>query len=52
MEGRGTGIPSMNRVLLENGSPKAIFDTDGTERRYFIVEIPIHPAFKHGKNGY
>jgi ATP-dependent DNA helicase RecG len=51
-EGRGTGIPSMNRVLLENGSPKAIFDTDGTERRYFIVEIPIHPAFKNGKNGY
>ncbi|MEN9611434.1 MAG: hypothetical protein RLZZ628_2248 [Bacteroidota bacterium] len=51
-EGRGTGIPSMNRVLLENGSPKAIFDTDGAERRYFIVEIPIHPAFKNGKNGY
>jgi ATP-dependent DNA helicase RecG len=51
-EGRGTGIPSINRILLENGSPKAIFDTDGTERRFFIIEIPIHPAFKNGKNGY
>ncbi|MEO0042953.1 MAG: hypothetical protein RL329_2401 [Bacteroidota bacterium] len=51
-EGRGTGIPTINRVLLDNGSAKPIFDTDGTDRRFFIVEIPIHPAFKNGKNGY
>jgi ATP-dependent DNA helicase RecG len=51
-EGRGTGIPTIHRVLTENGSPKPIFDTDGTERRYFITEIPIHPAFKNGRNGY
>jgi hypothetical protein len=43
---------TINRCLAENGSPKPIFDTDGSERRYFITEIPIHPAFKNGRNGY
>ncbi|GAA3758895.1 RNA-binding domain-containing protein [Flavobacterium ginsengiterrae] len=44
-EGRATGIPTINRALRENGSPKPKFDTDEPDRRYFIIEIPIHPAF-------
>jgi ATP-dependent DNA helicase RecG len=44
-EGRGTGIPTINKALEDNGSGKPKFDTDGAERRYFIAEIPIHKAF-------
>jgi ATP-dependent DNA helicase RecG len=45
-EGRGTGIPTIKRELFENGSPDAKFDTDEPDRRYFIIEIPIHEDFK------
>jgi len=45
-EGRGTGIPTIRRVLKNNGSESPIFDTDDPDRRYFILEIPIHPDFK------
>lgn len=44
-EGRGTGIPTIKRELSINGSPDAKFDTDEPDRRYFIIEIPIHEAF-------
>jgi len=44
-EGRGTGIPTMKRVLRENGSAKPKFDADEPERRYFISEILIHSEF-------
>ncbi len=44
-EGRGTGIPTIQNVLMENHSPKAKFDTDEPYRRYFIVEIPINLEF-------
>ena len=35
-EGRATGIPTIKRVLADNGSPPAIFDTDGEKRTYFL----------------
>ncbi len=44
-EGRGTGIPRLQKALKDNGSPPAVFDVDDPERRYFVVEIPIHPEF-------
>lgn len=49
-EGRGTGIPTIIRVLQENGSGRPVFDTDGDDRRFFIIEIPIHPAFERLSN--
>ncbi|MFP5436924.1 MAG: RNA-binding domain-containing protein [Bacteroidia bacterium] len=45
-EGRGTGIPTIQRALRENGSEEAKFDTDEPDRRHFIVEIPIHKSFR------
>lgn len=44
-EGRGTGIPTMKRVLSINGSPKPIFDTNEPERSCFVTELTIHPDF-------
>ena len=41
-EGRGTGIPKIQRALRENGSPSAEFKTD-EDRSYFTVVLPIHP---------
>lgn len=43
-EGRATGIPTILRVLEDNGSPKPRFYTD-EDRTYFVVELFIHPAF-------
>lgn len=48
-EGRGTGVSTINRALKANGSGVAKFDTNEPERAYFIVELPIHPAFKAKK---
>ena len=45
-EGKGTGIPTIKRALELNSSPPAKYDTDGEDRRFFIVEIPIHSVFK------
>lgn len=45
-EGKGTGIPTIKKVLEINGSLPAKYDTDGEDRRFFIIEIPIHPAFR------
>lgn len=44
-EGRGTGIPTIQKALEDNGSDKAKFDADEPERRHFITEIPIHEGF-------
>ena len=41
-EGRSTGIPTIRRSLLENGSPAAKFSTD-EDRSYFLVELFSHP---------
>ncbi len=45
-EGRGTGIPTILKVLKANGSDKPRFDTDDPDRRHFIIEIPIQEEFK------
>ena len=38
-EGRATGIPTIQRQLKNNGSPRARIETD-TERSFFMIEIP------------
>ena len=43
-EGRGTGIPKMLRAIESNRSPMPSFHTDD-DRSYFLVELPVHPAF-------
>lgn len=43
-EGRGTGIPTIQKELQANNSQRAIFETDD-ERTYFLVEIPCHKDF-------
>jgi len=42
-EGRNTGIPTILRVMSENGSPVPQLDTD-EERTYFLVRLPLRPA--------
>jgi len=44
-EGKGTGIPTIKKAMVRNGSPAPIYDTDGDKRRYFLVELPIHLFF-------
>lgn len=43
-EGKATGIPTIIKALEENGSPKAVFETDD-DRSFFHVAVPIHPKF-------
>ena len=43
-EGRSTGVPTIQEKLVENGSPRATFETD-EDRRATRVEIPVHPDF-------
>ena len=45
-EWRATGIPTIKRVLEDNGSPPARFDTDGEDRTFFLIEVLIHPEFR------
>lgn len=47
-EGRGTGLPTILRVLSKNGSDVPIFDTNEPERSFFITELLIHPNFREG----
>ena len=44
-EGRGTGIPKIQRKMQENGSPEARFEFD-EERSYFRVILPVHPRYQ------
>lgn len=44
-EGRGTGIPKIQRKMQENGSPEARFDFDD-ERTYFRAILPVHPRYQ------
>jgi len=48
-EGRATGIPIIRKVLKENGSPEAVFNTD-EERTFFETTIFIHELFLMGDN--
>ena len=43
-EGRATGIPTIQKALLDNGSGKATIETD-EDRSYFLIDIPCHPLF-------
>jgi ATP-dependent DNA helicase RecG len=45
-EMRGSGIPKIQRKMLENGSPKPQFDFDEDSRTYFRVVLPVHPRFQ------
>lgn len=45
-EGRATGVPRIIGALAANGSPPVVFDIDDPDRRYFIVELLIHPSFR------
>jgi len=51
-EGRGTGIPTIVKALIDNGSGSPKFDTNEPHRTHFLIEIPIHPEFikKEKKN--
>ena len=40
-EGRSTGIPTIQAKLMENGSPRAIFETTD-DRLTFLTTIPVH----------
>ena len=42
-EGRSTGIPTIQNVLMNNGSPRANVVTD-EERTFFRITIPCHEA--------
>ncbi len=43
-EGRGTGIPKIQRRMKENGSPPAVFEFD-ENHTYFKVSLPAHPKY-------
>ena len=43
-EGRATGIPTIQKKLRENGSPKATIETDES-RSYFLIDIPARIDF-------
>ena len=43
-EGRATGIPTIQKKLRENGSPKATIETDEL-RSYFLIDIPARKDF-------
>lgn len=43
-EGRATGIPTIQKKLRENGSPKATIETDEA-RTYFLIDIPCRTDF-------
>lgn len=43
-EGRATGIPTIQKELLENGSMRAVIETDA-ERTYFLIRIPCRAGF-------
>lgn len=43
-EGRATGIPTIQKKLHENNSPRAIIETDEL-RSYFLIDIPVNKNF-------
>jgi ATP-dependent DNA helicase RecG len=48
-EGRSTGIPTMYKLMRQNGSPDPIFETD-EDRNYFLTILFIHPQVTINKN--
>jgi predicted HTH transcriptional regulator len=45
-EGRGTGIPKIQRAMRSNGSPPAEFKTDA-DRTFFTIVLPMHLGAKN-----
>src|SRR4030095_5642593 len=43
-EGRGSGIPKIQRNMRQNGSPEARFDFDEGST-YFRATLPVHPQY-------
>jgi ATP-dependent DNA helicase RecG len=43
-EGRGTGFPTIYRVMEKNGSPEPIFETDES-CTYFLSVLPANATF-------
>lgn len=41
-EGRGTGIPTMRKAMLNNGSPEPVLQTD-EQCTHFLTILPVHP---------
>jgi ATP-dependent DNA helicase RecG len=41
-EGRSTGIPKILKVMVANGSPAPLFETDD-HRLSFVIRLPNHP---------
>jgi ATP-dependent DNA helicase RecG len=44
-EGRATGIPTIRKAIIANGSPNAYFETD-EDRSFFETTLFIHESFK------
>ena len=47
-EGKGTGIPTIKQALEDNGSPPALFDTDGEDRRPLGVVYVVPERMTNG----
>ncbi|MBO0861263.1 MAG: hypothetical protein J2P21_22800 [Chloracidobacterium sp.] len=45
-EGRGTGIPKIQRAMRANGSPPAEFKTND-DRTFFTIVLRMHPEAKN-----
>lgn len=45
-EGRATGIPTIQKALIENGSSPAVIETDD-DRTYFLMTIPCRDGFSN-----
>ena len=48
-EGRATGIPTIQKKLRDNGSPRATIETDEA-RTYFLIDIPCRHDFVQDAN--
>ena len=48
-EGRGTGIPTMRKAMIHNGSPEPVLDTDN-QCTYFLTTLHVHPDWLNNKN--
>ena len=43
-EGRGTGIPTMRKAMVANGSPQPTLETD-EQCTYFLTVLSVHPEW-------
>jgi ATP-dependent DNA helicase RecG len=45
-EAKGTGIPTIRKVMKQNGPPQPVFEMD-KERMYFLCTLEIHPDIRN-----